>query len=62
MEEAEYYFKCPYCSDEISMLIDLSISGQTYIEDCETCCRPIAISYQIEDNQISEFQGEALED
>lgn len=62
MEEEEYYFKCPYCSDEISMLIDLSVSGQTYIEDCEICCRPIEISYQIEDNQISEFQAQALEE
>ncbi|MBT8301350.1 MAG: CPXCG motif-containing cysteine-rich protein, partial [Maribacter sp.] len=26
----EHFFQCPYCWEEISMLIDSSISKQTY--------------------------------
>ncbi|RNC85062.1 MAG: CPXCG motif-containing cysteine-rich protein [Winogradskyella sp.] len=40
----EQFFQCPYCWEEISMLIDVSITQQSYIEDCEVCCNPIQIS------------------
>ena len=40
----EYFFQCPYCWEEISMLFDSSINNQTYIEDCEICCNPIEIN------------------
>lgn len=39
----EYFFQCPYCWEEISMLMDSSIRNQIYIEDCEVCCNPIEI-------------------
>ena len=32
---------CPYCGEVIEVLIDASESQQTYIEDCQVCCRPI---------------------
>jgi hypothetical protein len=33
--------RCPYCGEMIHVLIDCSVSNQTYIEDCQICCRPI---------------------
>jgi len=39
----EYFFQCPYCWEEISMLMDSSVENQTYIEDCEVCCNPIEV-------------------
>lgn len=33
--------QCPYCGETIKVLIDCSISHQSYIEDCQVCCRPI---------------------
>ena len=32
---------CPYCGERISILVDDSVSKQSYTEDCEVCCRPI---------------------
>ncbi len=59
MEEIEKKFKCPYCFQKISMLLDLSVEGQqTYIEDCEVCCRPIQISYSVEDGKLVGFSGQ----
>lgn len=46
--EEEYYFICPYCWSQISILLDLSTHEQTYVEDCEVCCNPIEISYRVE--------------
>lgn len=57
----EYYFLCPYCGEEISVLLDLSCHSQTYIEDCEVCCRPIQISYRAKDDEITAFQAIAIQ-
>ena len=38
---------CPYCGEQITLLVDLSVAQQEYIEDCEVCCRPIAISASV---------------
>ena len=57
--EIEQLFNCPYCGEEISMLLDPTAS-QKYVEDCEVCCQPILIRYTSEDGDIVEF--EALRD
>ena len=33
--------ECPYCGESIDILIDTSVDQQSYIEDCQVCCRPI---------------------
>ena len=40
------------------MVLDSSVGGQSYIEDCEVCCRPIQIRYVADDDQIVEFDAE----
>lgn len=40
--------QCPYCGESISLLIDGSAAPQTYIEDCEVCCRPIEVYASID--------------
>jgi len=43
---------CPYCGETIQVVIDLSISTQEYIEDCQVCCRPINFNIGINGNDI----------
>ncbi|MEG3789679.1 CPXCG motif-containing cysteine-rich protein [Lysobacter sp. CCNWLW3] len=38
---------CPYCGETIGLLLDVSAGDQTYIEDCQVCCRPIVVSVAI---------------
>ncbi|WP_339922582.1 CPXCG motif-containing cysteine-rich protein [uncultured Cyclobacterium sp.] len=59
--ELEHYFQCPYCLAEISMLLDPSIAEQNYIEDCEVCCNPIQISYQIREGELESFEASDIE-
>ncbi len=54
-ETIEKEFCCPFCGEEISVLLDLSVSNQTFIEDCEVCCRPIEIKYFCEANEVTSF-------
>ncbi len=61
MEELEKQFVCPYCNQSITMLIDLSVDSQTYIEDCEVCCRPIEIRYRVRLGELEEFSAEGIQ-
>jgi transcription elongation factor Elf1 len=61
MDSIEHYFVCPYCGEEISMVLDLSVRRQTYVEDCEVCCNPIEVSYRVEDDTLSSFSAKVLE-
>ena len=59
MEEVEKFFKCPYCFEKISMLIDVSSEGpQQYVEDCEVCCHPIQISFNIVNSKVKGFTSD----
>ena len=39
------------------MLLDLSAGSQSYIEDCEVCCNPIEIGYQVEEGRVVSFEA-----
>ena len=58
----EHFFQCPYCWEEISMLLDSSLVGTEYIEDCEICCNPINIVYGFENQDLIHFEAQNLED
>ena len=57
----ERYLTCPYCSQQISMVLDMSVRSQIYIEDCEVCCRPIQIRYVVHGDDVVEFEAKILE-
>jgi len=57
----EYFFSCPYCWEEISMVLDISVKTQTYVEDCEVCCNPIQVHYSVDDGAITDFDASILE-
>jgi len=46
-ELSEKEISCPYCGESVSLLVDESISDQSYIEDCEVCCRPIQLDVMV---------------
>ena len=52
-------FTCTHCGERISMLLDLSAGSGSYIEDCEVCCSPIEISYQVEEGRAVSFEAKA---
>jgi len=43
------------------MVLDLSAGRQTYVEDCEVCCRPIEITYAVEGGALAEFSASSAE-
>lgn len=61
MHTTEHFFSCPYCGAGISMVLDLSIAEQTYIEDCEVCCNPIRIRYATDGEEVMAFEARDIE-
>ena len=57
----EHFFQCPYCWEEISVLLDPSVGRQTYIEDCENCCNPIEITVEFSQNELQAFEASSIE-
>jgi transcription elongation factor Elf1 len=57
----EHFFQCPYCWESISMLIDVSQYQQQYIEDCEVCCNPIQLRVSTDNQEITSFDAENIE-
>jgi hypothetical protein len=55
----EHHFQCPYCWEEISMLLDPSVS-QTYVEDCEVCCNPIELTVVFEGEILMNFEAKNI--
>ncbi|MEM6646121.1 MAG: CPXCG motif-containing cysteine-rich protein [Bacteroidota bacterium] len=60
MLQDEHYFTCPYCWEHISMLLDLSVPEQAFVEDCEVCCNPIQVVYTVQGDTIASFSAEPL--
>lgn len=52
-QQVERDISCPYCGEVITVLIDDSVPHQTYIEDCQVCCRPIEFDVWVSDGDIS---------
>ncbi|MGH8493387.1 MAG: CPXCG motif-containing cysteine-rich protein [Moraxellaceae bacterium] len=49
--------QCPYCGEQIEILVDRSEGDQDWIEDCSVCCRPIELS--VSGTQTGELQVQA---
>ncbi|HBY68267.1 MAG: CPXCG motif-containing cysteine-rich protein [Flavobacteriaceae bacterium] len=56
----EHFFQCPYCWEQISMLLDPSVTA-TYVEDCEICCNPIEVSVRFENGELASFSAVSIE-
>ena len=47
-EISERNISCPYCGEQISVLVDNSLPEQRYVEDCQVCCRPIVLDVSVD--------------
>jgi len=56
----EHPFTCPYCWEAITMLLDLTVADQSYVEDCEVCCNPISLHFRAAHGEVVEFDAQQL--
>lgn len=46
------FVSCPYCGEDIEIVVDGSVEHQQYVEDCSVCCRPIVLTVTAEDGEV----------
>ncbi len=42
----------------MSIVIDLSAGGQSYVEDCMICCQPMQIEFEVSDQGLVNLRVE----
>jgi hypothetical protein len=47
--------ECPYCGETFDVRVDPGEEGQSLVQDCQVCCKPVQLSVDIEDGEISIF-------
>ena len=58
MLQATYFIACPYCLEQMQITIDLSAGSQTYVEDCEVCCRPVLLDIRLDGDEVTGVSAE----
>jgi hypothetical protein len=44
---------CPYCGEFIELVVDCSLTEQSYVEDCSVCCHPIVVTLVVSAESVS---------
>lgn len=58
--EQNHLVSCPYCGEEVGIVVDCTIGSQAFIEDCSVCCRPIQFSVQLDDDgNVANLQAQS---
>ena len=57
----EFSLFCPSCNAPITVLVDGSAGNQSYIEDCEVCCRPMVVSFVVSSSGIESVQVDSAD-
>jgi hypothetical protein len=52
---------CPHCWEEISLVLDLSVPEQDYVEDCPVCCHPMRIIVSADDGELASLTVESTD-
>lgn len=48
----ERRISCPFCGEQITLVVDTSSGSQSYIEDCQVCCQPMQITVEADDGEL----------
>jgi hypothetical protein len=58
--DSEVEVSCPYCGEHVTIGVDPSGGAvQTYIEDCQVCCRPWQVHVSYDDHGAAHVWLEA---
>lgn len=49
--------QCPYCGEAVVIVVDCSVESQSYIEDCQVCCRPMNLMVSIGEDGLPDVQA-----
>ena len=48
--DAAVEIECPHCWQIYETSVDLTLGAQSWVEDCQHCCHPIAVAIEVIDD------------
>lgn len=59
----EQTITCPYCWESIILYLEPDIGEEkiTIVEDCSVCCRPIEITYTLQEGHVKIYDYREIE-
>lgn len=54
--------RCPCCGEGFGIVVDASAGDQSYIEDCQICCRPITVTVHLDEQGIAAVDASSADD
>ena len=54
---SSYFLACPYCLEQIEVLVDTTAGSQEYTEDCEVCCNPILFRVKMDAGKVIDIEA-----
>lgn len=60
--DAAIEIECPHCWQIYESTVDLTLGAQSWVEDCQHCCHPIAVAVEvIDDGRGARVSAERLD-
>jgi len=50
--ERDCTYTCPHCWQENCLVVEPYPAEQSFIQDCEVCCNPLAFHVVVEDGEV----------
>lgn len=54
---SEESIACPYCGEQVELLVNIEDMEQEYIEDCQVCCRPITLVIRLDAQGVANLSA-----
>ncbi len=54
--------QCPYCGQQLDIVVDPSVPRQEYIEDCQVCCRPVTLTVTVHEGVSPRIEARTMDD
>jgi hypothetical protein len=51
--------QCPFCGQTFELEVDVTVPQQSFVTDCEICCRPMDVRVTCEDGIVSDLSVSA---
>lgn len=51
--------QCPYCGQNFELAVDTTVPLQSFVTDCEVCCRPMEVVVECSSGEILSLDARA---
>ncbi|MEK9145243.1 MAG: CPXCG motif-containing cysteine-rich protein, partial [Elusimicrobiota bacterium] len=47
--------ECPYCGESFDVRVLADEEGQSMVQNCQVCCKPVQLSVEVDDGEVEVF-------